>query len=401
MSTVQPLSVSPFTAVLDGERDAIYAELMSRGPVHPVTTLAGAPGWLITGHEEARALLSDPRLVKGGWRNGAYADRLPEDLARGVYSHMLNLNGADHVRLRRLVTAVFTRRRVEWLTPRVQEMTDELLSALDGAESADLMSALAYPLPIGVISELLGVPEEFRESFREWTALIVAPMTCTFEQYADALHALLAFARDLVASKRVTPRDDLLSDLIAARDGEERLSEDELTSMIFLLVIAGHETTVNLIGNGVYALLRNPDQLGLLRGDPALLEPAIEELLRYDAPAQTTLPYVAAERIEMGGTTIEAGQSVVVALQAANRDPACFPDPGELDLTRQGAVHTAFGHGVHYCVGAPLARVEARIAIGTLLDRFPGLRLDAGPGTPARNASMIMNGLSALPVRLR
>ncbi|MGW3353758.1 cytochrome P450 family protein [Nonomuraea rubra] len=401
MSTVQPVSVSPFTAILDGERDTIYAELMSRGPAHPVTTLAGVSGWLITGHEEARALLSDPRLVKGGWRNGAYADKLPQDLARGLYSHMLNLNGADHNRLRKLVTAVFTRRRVERLTPRIQEMTDELLSAFDATEPVDLMSALAYPLPIGVISELLGVPEESRESFRRWTARIIAPGICTFEEYEDTLHDLLAFARDLVASKRGAPRDDLLSDLIAARDGVEHLSEDELTSMIFLLVIAGHETTVNLIGNGVYALLRHPGQLALLRDDPALLDLAIEELLRYDGPAQTTLPYVAAEPIEMGEVTINAGQSVVIALQAANRDPVHFPEPDQLDLTRQGAVHTAFGHGVHYCVGAPLARVEARIAIGTLLDRFPGLRLDADPGTLTRNSSMIMNGLSALPVRLR
>ncbi|MBB5773997.1 cytochrome P450 family protein [Nonomuraea jabiensis] len=401
MSKVQPVSVSPFSAVLDGERDAIYAELMSRGPAHPVATMAGVNGWLITGHEEARALLSDPRLVKGGWRNGPYADKLPEDLARGLYSHMLNLNGADHIRLRKLVTTVFTRRRVERLTPRIQEMTDELLSAFDGAESVDLMSALAYPLPIGVISELLGVPEGSREDFRRWTAQIIAPGICTYEEYEDVLHAMLAFARDLVASKRSAPRDDLLSALIAARDGEERLSEDELTSMIFLLVIAGHETTVNLIGNGVYALLRNPDQLALLRDDPALLEPAIEELLRYDGPVQTTLSYVAAEPIEVGDVTINAGKSVVVALQAANRDPVHFPEADQLDLTRLGAVHTAFGHGVHYCVGAPLARVEARIAIDALLDRFPGLRLDADPRTLTRNASMIMNGLSALPVRLR
>jgi cytochrome P450 len=229
----------------------------------------------------------------------------------------------------------------------------------------------------------------------------VAPGIFSFEEYEAAAIAILDFTHELIKDKRRVPQDDLLSDLIAARDGEERLTEDELTSMVFLLVIAGHETTVNLIANGVRALLTHPDQLALLRVDPALLEPAIEELLRYDGPVQNTLPYWTAEPIEVGGTTIPAGEIVVVSLNAANRDPAQFPQAERLDVTRQETGHTAFGHGLHYCVGAPLARLEARIAIGALLDRFPALRLDAPADSLTRVPSMIMNGLAGLPVRLR
>jgi cytochrome P450 len=402
MSPTSPAiaDANPFTAVRDGERHAIYAKLLAEGPVHHVTMLTGRTAWLVTEHAQARALLSDPRLVKGGWEAGVYAKMLPEHVARGIHTHMLMSDPPDHTRLRKLVTSVFTRRRVEKLAPRIQEMTDELLAALDGAETVDLVSALAYPLPIGVICELLGIPKESWAAFRAWSAPLVAAGFFSFEEFQAAAISMLDFTRELIEEKRRVPQDDLLSDLIAARDGAERLTEDELTSMMYLLIIAGHETTVNLIANGVRALLTHPDQLALLRADPALLEPAIEELLRYDGPVQTTLPYWTTEPIEIGGTAIAAGEIVVVSLNAANRDPAQFPQPDRLDFTREGAGHTAFGHGLHYCLGAPLARVEARIAIGTLLDRFPGLRLDGPADALTWAPSMIMNGLTALPVRL-
>ena len=299
MSTPAGTSRDPFTAVRDGEREAIYAELTAQGPVHPVTMPTGRTAWLITGHAEARRLLSDPRLVKGGWENGVYARMLPEHVARGVHTHMLMSDPPDHTRLRKLVTSAFTRRRVEKIAPRVQQMTDELLAALDGVESADLITALAYPLPIGVICELLGIPPESRADFRNWSTPLVAPGIFSFEEYEAAAIAILDFTRELIKDKRRAPQDDLLSDLIAARDGEERLTEDELTSMVFLLLIAGHETTVNLIANGVRALLTHPDQLALLRADPALLEPAIEELLRYDGPVQNA-PAVLDRRAHRG-----------------------------------------------------------------------------------------------------
>jgi cytochrome P450 len=206
--------------------------------------------------------------------------------------------------------------------------------------------------------------------------------------------------RELIAAKRAEPRDDLLSALIAVHEGSDRLSQDELTSMVFLLLVAGHETTVNLIVSGTLALLRHPDQLALLRAEPERLPAAVEELLRYDGPLQVTVPSIAAAPIEVGGVTIPAGDVVLPALLAANRDPGRFPEPDRLDVTRASNSHMAFGHGLHHCLGAPLARLEGRIALGSLITRFPGLRL-ADPATePPRNPGLIMNGLIALPVVL-
>ncbi|MBP2704135.1 cytochrome P450 [Microbispora sp. RL4-1S] len=394
-------AASPFTAVNGDDRHEVYAALLADGPVHQITTPTGVTAWLVTGHAEARALLSDPRLVKGGWQAAVYARELPEEVARGIFTHMLSSDGADHVRLRKLVTAAFTRRRVEKLVPRIQRMTDELLDAVEGEETVDLISALAFPLPIGVICDLIGIPQESRADFRAWTAPLVAPGIFSFEEFAEAAAAMLRFSRELIEEKRRSPLDDLLSDLIAVRDDGEGLTEDELTSMIFLLVVAGHETTVNLIGNGVRALLANPGQLALLRERPALLEPAIEELLRHDGPLQNTLPYRTTEPVEVGGVTIPEGVPVIVSLLAANRDPALYAEGDTLDITRAAPTHVAFGHGIHYCVGAPLARVEARIAFATLLDRFPRMRLAVPDDSLTRAGSMIMNGLTALPVQLR
>ncbi|PZG17578.1 cytochrome P450 family protein [Nonomuraea aridisoli] len=392
---------SPFTAVLDEQRHAIYAELAAKGPVHHVTTPTGVKAWLVTDYTVTKALMADPRLVKGGWKAAVYADRLPEDVARGIHTTMLNSDPPAHTRLRKLVMATFTRRRVEKLIPRIQQKTDELLAAAEGEPSVDLVSALAYPLPIAVICDLIGIPEEDRTDFHAWATPTVSPGVHSFEEYQEAATALLRFSRDLIAKKRDAPQDDLLSDLIAARDDGQGLSEDELTSMIFLLVLAGHETTVNLIGNGVRALLTDPDQLALLRARPDLLEPAIEELLRYDGPVQSSLPYRTVEPVEIGEVTLPAGAGVLFALMAANRDQEQFPEGDILDITRDAPTHVAFGHGIHYCVGAPLARVEARIVFGTLLDRYPDLRLAVPADTLTRTPSLIMNGLTALPVHLR
>ncbi|MEV4169155.1 cytochrome P450 [Nonomuraea sp. NPDC049709] len=394
-------TTAPFTAVPDGERHAIYAELNAKGPVHRVMMPIGQPAWVVTGHTEARALLSDPRLVKLGWQRATRVSDLPEHLARGLHMNMLTSDPPSHTRLRKLVASVFTRRRIEKLAPRIEAMTGGLLDALDGAEVVDLVTTLAYPLPIGIICDLLGIPEESRHAFRSWTQPLMSPGTHSVEDYVEAATAMHAFVCGLIDIKRDAPQDDLLSDLIAARDGDERLSEDELTSMVFLLVLAGHETMVNLLGNSVLALLTHPDQMALLRAEPNRIEGAIEELLRYDSPVQSTLSYHTAEPIEIGATMIPAGETVLVALMAANRDEAHFPHGDRLDITRRGTPHTAFGHGLHYCLGAPLARLEARIAIEALFDRFPGLKLDVPAESLTRIPSVIMNGLTALPVRLR
>lgn len=394
------LGVSPFVAVLGDERHEIYEWFARQGTVHRIETAKGAD-WLVTGYAEARQLLTDPRLIKGGWEHGLWARKLPEGVARGLYMHMLNSDPPAHTRLRRLLLPSFARRKVDLLAPRVRQIADRLLTAADRGGTVDLLTMYAYPLPINVICELIGVPEEDRADFRAWTAPIMSPAFHSFEEYAEAATALLGYSRRLIEKRRGNLGDDLLSDLLAAQDDGDALAEDELTSMIFLLIIAGHETTVNLIGNGVRALLSHPDQLGLIRHRPELLDSAIEELLRYDGPMQNTPTYRTAAPIEIGGKVIPADSRVYVTLMAANRDPRRFPDGHRLDVTRGEAGHLAFGHGIHYCVGAPLARLEGRVALGTLFDRFPDVHLAVPADEVIRTPSLVMNSLTALPVRLR
>ncbi len=389
------------TATAEGQRRDRYAALGAAGPVHRLRLPNGVPVWLITSHAETKRLLTDPRIVKVGPEQAPYAHRLPPDVARGIYHHLLYASPPEHTRLRRLVAKAFTRGRVDGLAPRIEETTHRLLDEVAGADVVDLIPALAYPLPITVISFLLGIPRDAQADFRAWTAPLIAPEVAGYDTYAASARTLLTFLRQLIAVKRREPGEDLLSDLVAVRDGEERLTEDELTSMLLLLVVAGHDTTVNLIANGVLALLRHEDQRALLAADPDRLANAIEELLRYDAPVHNTVPARATEPVEVAGTTIEPGDVVVFSLLAANRDPDQFGEPGQLDLSRDCGTHTAFGHGIHYCLGAPLARLEARIALGALLDRFPRLSLAVPADTLTRKPSMTMNGLTALPVRLR
>jgi len=397
-ATVSP---DPFTATADGDRHTAYQALTADGPVRRVVLPSGVPGWLVTGYAEVRQVLTDPRLVRTGPRGAPFADDLPPGINAALQTHMLGVDPPDHTRLRRLVGGVFTRRRIEAMAPRIQQITDELLDAMADCYRVDLIDALAYPLPMTVICDLLGVPPGARPQFRTWSGALVTGVLAGREAFLDASTEMVAFLRRLVAQKRRHPADDLLSGLVAARDGGDRLSEDELTSMAFLLLVAGHETTVNLIANGVSALLRRPAQLALLRAEPQRLSAAVEELLRHDGPVQVTLPLVTTVPVEIGGVTIAAGEIVVPGLLAANRDPARFPEPDRLDLDRVDpghAGHLAFGHGVHHCLGAPLARLEARIALGTLFDRFPRLRLAVPAEELVRAPGFLMNGYTALPV---
>jgi cytochrome P450 len=389
----------PFTATGAGERQAAYAALAATGPVHRITLPTGDPAWLITGYHEARQALHDRRLIKSEQvltttGRGVVAP----DVLTAMTSHMLNNNPPDHTRLRRLVATAFTRRRVEQLGPRIQQITDELLDAMAGAAQVDLF---AYPLPITVICELLGVPAQRRPEFHDWSSVVVTGVLAGLELFKAASVAMVSFLRELIAAKRAAPTDDLLSALVSVRDGADQLSEDELTSMAFLLLVAGHETTVNLIGNGVLALLTHPEQLALLQTQPERLEAAIEELLRFDGPLQVATLRLTTEPIVLGGVAIPAGDIVVPALLAANRGPACIPEPDTLDITRTDNPHVAFGHGIHHCLGAPLARLEGRIALGSLLARFPRLRLAVPPEELTRRPSVLMHSLAALPVTLQ
>ncbi|TWF75930.1 cytochrome P450 [Pseudonocardia hierapolitana] len=393
----------PWTATADGARHRAYAALAARGPVQQVPLPGGASGWLVTSDDAARAALMHPGLSKGGPERAPFADELPPGIAAAINHHMLAMDPPDHTRLRKLVAAAFTRRRTEALAPGVQQLADDLLDRLAEQDEADLITAFAYPLPIAVICRLLGVPDTDHHLFREWTGpLVVGGNMAGVEAYAAAATALVAYVRELLAEKRRRPADDLLSALVAVRDGGDRLTEDELTSMVYLLLLAGHETTVNLIGNAVLALLTHPGRLALLRAEPERLPAAVEELLRFDGPLQSAIPTITTEPVEIAGTRIPAGANVVVALLAANRDPDRHARPDELDLSRTEVLgHLAFGHGVHHCLGAPLARLEGRIALGSLIARFPRLRLAVPAAEITRTPGFMMNGLAELPVRLR
>ncbi|MER7951495.1 cytochrome P450 [Streptomyces sp. NPDC096079] len=371
-----------------------YAKLREAGPVHEVRMPDGFQFWLVVGHEEGRAALTDPRLAKSPSVIGV---RPPEEDIIGV--HLLAADAPDHTRLRRLVTAEFTGRRVESLRPRIERLTHELADAMEPAGRADLVDAYAFPLPITVICELLGVPAEDRETFRSWSNELVTPSD---EQgMSDAMKGFAAYLDELIEDKRAAgPADDLLSGLIAAgaEDGD-RLSGPELRAMAYLLLIAGHETTVNLISNTVRNLLTHPEQLAALRADPSLLDGAVEESLRYDGPVETGTFRFTAEPVTIGDTVIPAGQSVLVGIGALDRDPARFPEPDRFDIRRDTRGHLAFGHGIHYCLGAPLARLEGRIALRTLLDRFPRLELDPEGAPWEWLPGLLLRGVRHLPVR--
>ncbi|QTZ96465.1 cytochrome P450 [Streptomyces auratus AGR0001] len=375
----------------------VYASLREQGPVHRVRLPEGTVVWLVVGYDEVRAALSDPRLSKE-WRHASSAQPM-QPVTMGVT--MLRSNAPHHTRLRGLVARAFTARRMASLTPRIQELTDELLTAMlavpDGR--ADLVDALAFPLPITVICELLGVPFLDREAFRAWTDVLLVG-AATPEAW-EALVAMTGYLDDLVKKKRADPGDDLLSDLIAVSDEDgDRLSEQELLGMAQLLLIAGYETTANLISNGVLALLTHPAQLAALRADLSLIDNAVEEMLRYEGPIETSTFRFTTEATEIAGTVIPGGGEVVLPVIAdAGRDPVRFGDPGCFDIARDARGHVAFGHGIHFCLGAPLARMEARIAVRTLLERCPTLELDAHPADLRWRLGALLRGPRHLPVR--
>ncbi|MFI7275507.1 cytochrome P450 [Streptomyces sp. NPDC049879] len=370
------------------------AALRERGPVHRVRTPEGYEVWLVVGHEEARAALADARLSKMYPPPGP-AGR-PFEVSPAP--HMLVFDPPDHTRLRRLVVREFTPRRIAGMAGRVQEITDGLLDRMLAAPGrrADLVDGLSVPLPITVICELLGVPFFDQDTFRDWTARLFSLRPP--EEKRAAREEMTAYIESLLAAKRERPGDDLMSALLHTADEDgDRLSGPELTGMAWLLLIAGHETTVNLISNGVLALLRHPDQLAALRADPSLVDNAVEEMLRYDAPVSTGTMRFATEPVDIAGTRVERGDAVLAGIADADRDPARFPGGDRFDVRRETGGHLAFGHGIHYCLGAPLARLEARTAIRTLLGRAPDLALDAEPG--GWRPGMLFHGPLNLPVR--
>jgi cytochrome P450 len=374
---------------------SVHARLRAQRPVARVIMPGGTPAWLVTGYTEARAALTDPRLLKlpRGWRPE------PHSMLAAIELHMLNSDPPDHERLRKLVNKAFTARRVEQLRPRITAITTELLDDMSTRREVDLLASFAFPLPITVICELLGVPVADRDEFRAWSASIVSN-TISPEVFQAHATAMTSYFRTMLAARRREPADDLLSALVVARDEEDRLTEDELLSMAFLLLVAGHETTVNLIGSGMLALLLNPGELDRLRADPSLLDSAVEELLRYVNPVNNATFRFAGEPLEIGGQQISPDEVVLVSLSGANRDPSRYADPDRLDLSRDGAGHLAFGHGIHYCLGAPLARLEAEIAFSGLLERFGSMTLAVPADSLRWRPSTLIHGLESLPIRL-
>ncbi|GAA2469499.1 cytochrome P450 [Actinocorallia cavernae] len=398
MDRRKTVDLGEFGDALRRDPHPVYAMLRERGPVHRIRIPHADEDyetWLVVGYEEARAALADPRLAKDGTKIGVTF--LDHEL---IGRDLLATDPPQHTRLRALVTRAFTMRRVEQLRPRIQRITDELLDEMLSAGStgrADLIAALAYPLPLTVICELLGVPEMDRTEFRKISTQVVAPTDPGSER--EAMARLGEYLTELIEDKRCSGvTGDLLGDLVrtTAEDGD-RLSPEELRGMAFLLLIAGHETTVNLIGNGVLALLTHPDQLAALRADMSLIDGMVEETLRWEGPVENATFRYAAEPLDIGGVRVEQGEHVMIGLTAAQRDGARFPAPDRFDIRRDTRGHLAFGHGLHYCLGAPLARLEGRIALATLLDRAPGLALD-GPHDEWL-PGMLMRGLRTLPVR--
>ena len=401
----QPPRVDLFDPVFKADPYPTYARLRSSAPVHRAAMPDGRGVWLITRYEDVLAVLKDERFVKD-WRSALTPEQLAEippipEVMKPLSRNMLDTDPPDHERLRALVSKAFTPRLIERMRPRVQAIADGLLDAVQDKGEMDLIDDYAFPLPITVIAELLGVPAEDRNNFREWSDAAVsgnASQEYLEEILIPHMQAFTDYLRALFEEKHEESKDDLISALVLAEQAGDTLSEDELLGMVFLLLVAGHETTVNLISNGTLALLRHPEQLQTLRDNPSLIKPAVEELLRYDGPVETSTERFAREDVAIGETVIPRGEMVLVVIAAADRDPRRFPDPDALDIARVNNKHLAFGKGIHHCLGAPLARMEGQIAIGTLLSRMQNLRLKVSPEALAWRPGMVLRGLQSLPV---
>lgn len=385
----------------------LYRRMRAEAPVYRGSDpRTGQPLWFLTSYAAVRQALRHPDLRRD-------LDRLPADLAaphraarndtlagQGLDRHLLNQDPPDHTRLRQLVTPAFAARATAAMAPRVRAITDRLLDGLAHATGpVDLIEALAAPLPVTVIAELLGVPVADQHQFRGWVDDLLRGGDRRRRQRSGA--DLTGYLNQQIADRRRLPGTDLLSQLVSAQQGADRLSHTELLSTAFLLLVAGHETTVNLIGNGVVDLLRHPGELARLRQRPELLGSAVEEMIRFNGPVEaSTLRYAAAE-VEICGTVIPRGEAVLPVLLAANRDPAAFAEPDRFDLARVPNRHLGFGHGVHFCLGATLARLEGRVAIEALIRRFPSLSLATAEARLEWVDAFPLRGLRRLPVRLR
>ncbi|MFE0152445.1 cytochrome P450 [Nonomuraea sp. NPDC059007] len=394
-----PIGGIPHSALTDPY--PFYELLRTQGRVHHLDTPIGLKAWFVPHYEDARPLLGDPRFSKAVH----HSDVVREDGQKAESSfadNMVSTDPPEHTRLRKLVQKAFTRRRIELLRPQVERFTGELLDKMETAGEVELMEDFSFPLPMMVIGELLGLPPNDLADLREKSIFWFMEEEFTgspVDVFRARQAGIGAYVRDLIERRRGTPSDDLIQGLIEARDGENRLSERELVATVMLLIFAGFLTTVNLITNGMYALVRNPGQQALLAAQPDLIGSAVEEFLRYDS-SLAVIEGHATEDIEIAGTLIPAHSLIIVPVHSVNRDPQAFPDPHRLDITRNPNPHLAFSHGVHHCLGAPLARLEAQVAITALLRRFPNMTLACDPGEVRWHRDFFQRSLHALPLRL-
>jgi cytochrome P450 len=383
----------------------LFHRMREQAPVYRfVGPQTGRSFWFLTRYADVQRALQDPDV-------GREVDRLPEELAathrqwqddglQMVRRNVLNLDPPDHTRLRRLMTPAFGARTVAAMRPRIEEITAGLVDAAAGGGGGfDLIDAVALPLPILVIAELLGIPIDDHAQFRIWVDDLLR--STDRDRVRSSGMEFIAYINERIDERRAAPGEDLLSQLIQAEEDGDRLDRTELLSSVFLLLIAGHETTVNLIGNGMLELLRHSDQLARLRAQPELIDSAVEEILRFNGPVGHSAMQFAMADVDFDGVRIPQGDIVVPVLLAANRDPAVFPEPDEFDISRSPNRHLGFGHGIHYCLGAPLARLEGRIAIDALLRRFPTLSLAVEPAELEWNSSLFLRGVRRLPLLTR
>lgn len=377
--------------------------------MHRTKLPSGVEAWLVTRYADARQALADQRLSKNPAHHAEPAHAkgktgIPGERKAELMTHLLNIDPPDHTRLRRLVSKAFTPRRVAEFAPRVQELTDHLIDGFAAKGEADLIHEFAFPLPIYAICEMLGVPREDQDDFRDWAGMMIRHGGGPRGGVARSVKRMRTYLGELIHRKRDDLGNDLISDLIRAGDHGDHLTEAEATAMAFILLFAGFETTVNLIGNGVHSLFMNPEQrerlqVSLAAGESGLLETGVEELLRYDGPVELATWRFATEPLTLGGRDIATGDPVLVVLAAADRDPARFAEPDTLDLSRSDNQHLGYGHGIHYCLGAPLARLEGQTALKSLLMRLPDLELAVPPADLRWRGGLIMRGLRTLPVR--
>lgn len=398
MTTGMGVRRYPFGEPVRLDMHPLLATLRREEPVARIQLPYGGEGWLVTRYDDVRLVLADPRFSRARTVDREDLPRSTPEPPRG--DSPLNLDPPEHTRLRKLVAKAFTGRRVQQLRPRSEQIANELLDDIEKSGApADLMAQFAMALPVTVICEMLGVPTAEQHRFRDFSDAILSTTAHTRAQTIEARTGLESYLAELIAQRRSEPADDLLTALVAARDEDDRLSEPELVNLVLTLLIAGHETTGNEIANFVYVLLTEPGQWDLLQRNPDLLPGAIEELLRYvQLSAGGAFARIATEDVVLSGVTIREGDAVFVDAQAANRDETVFSSPEDLDFTRTSNPHLTFGHGIHHCLGAQLARVELQVAIGTLLRRFPTLHLAVPLDEVPWKTGMLVRGPKALPV---